>query len=273
MPTNPITNQFSSDLIGRAEDDFAPADPRTGNKSELDRDAFLQLLTTQLANQDPLNPMEDKEFVAQLAQFSSLEQLNNISDSIADFKDAFARQETLSAINYIGKEIQADGRSISKDGGSISSFSYTLPDTAEKLYLNIFDTHGNIVRSITLPGRMPGEHQFAWDGKDHNGSALPDGVYSVSMAAEGRNGEPLMVTTQTSGVVSGIVNDGEQVVLRLQDGRRVNIGDVREVVGDTSNQALNGLTNQLNTIAQSANPATLPSAAGSTQALLESLGV
>lgn len=274
MPTSPITNQFSSDLIGRAEEDFAPPAPRTGDRSELDRDAFLQLLTTQLANQDPLNPMEDKEFVAQLAQFSSLEQLNNISDSIADFKDAFARQETLSAINYIGKEILADGRSISKDGGSISSFSYTLPDTAERLYLNIFDTNGNIVRSITLPGRMPGEHQFAWDGMDHNGNALPDGVYSVSMTAEGRNGDPLTVTTQTSGVVSGVVNDGEQTLLRLQDGRRVNIGDVREVVGDPANQALSGLSSLLNTNTQSANiPQTLLGAAGSTQALLESLGV
>ncbi|SDB51884.1 flagellar basal-body rod modification protein FlgD [Desulfonatronum thiosulfatophilum] len=234
MNTSSYVSSQSSHLIGRAERDFETQKPRTGGQSALDKDAFLRLLTTQLANQDPLNPLDDKEFVTQLAQFSSLEQLNNISDSIGEFKETFSRQETLSAVNYIGKEIRAEGRSISKNGTDVSSFSYTLPDTAEKLYLNIFDNHGNIVRSVTLPGRMPGEHQFAWDGKDHGGNSVQDGVYQIFMAAEGVNGEPLMISTKTSGVVSGIVNDGDQAFLRLQDGRRVNIKDVTEVVGDKS---------------------------------------
>lgn len=273
MTTSPYVVPQASSIIGRAEKDFVPPEPKTGDKSQLDRDAFLRLLTTQLAHQDPLNPLDDKEFVAQLAQFSSLEQLNNIAESIDGFKDTFARQETLSAVNFIGKEIRAEGRSISKEETSISSLSYTLPDVAEKLHINIFDSFGNIVRSITLPGRMPGEHDFNWDGKDHSGTPLPDGIYSVSMAAEGRFGEPLMVSTKTSGVVSGVVNDGDHAYLRLQDGRRVNLKDVQEVTGsmglpDSSLASdVQNISNNLNNLNG------LLSEASSTENFLNSLGL
>ncbi len=231
MPTSPTFAPQTSNLIGRAETDHIPTGPRTGDRSALDRDAFLRLLTTQLAHQDPLNPLDDKEFVAQLAQFSSLEQMTNMAEAMTEMKDAVERQEMQGAVSYIGKEVMVEGRSISKEGATTSSFSYSLPDVAEKLHMNIFDTHGNIVRTVTMPGRMPGEHQFAWDGKDHNGNELPNGVYTVSMAAEGKNGEPMMVSTKSSGVVSGVVNDGDSVFLRLADGRRVNFRDVKEVVG------------------------------------------
>ncbi len=265
-------DQYTSNLIGRAEDDFAPEDPKTGNKSELDRNAFLRLLTTQLANQDPLNPMEDKEFVAQLAQFSSLEQLNNISENLTEFKESFARQEMQSAVNYIGKEIRAEGWSLSKNEGTVSSFSYELPDVAEKLYMNIMDTDGNIVRSITLPGRMPGQHEFIWDGKDHGGNDLPDGVYSIYMAAEGKNGEPLMVNTKTSGVVSGVVNEDGQVYLRLQDGRKVNFNEVLEVVGNQSTAGMDALAAQLSSLTSSVGGInSLLSNWNSTESLLNSL--
>jgi flagellar basal-body rod modification protein FlgD len=274
METSPFVSQYSSNLVGQAENDFAPSDPTTGDKSNLDRDAFLNLLTTQLANQDPLNPLDDKEFVAQLAQFSSLEQLNNISDTIGDFKETFARQEMLGAVNYIGKEIKAEGSSLSKNGDQVSSFSYELPDQAEKLYMNIFDTNGNIVQSVTLPGRMPGEHQYQWDGKDANGQELPDGVYSISMTAEGKNGEPLMVSTQTSGVVSGVVNDGEQAFLRLQDGRQVNFRDVKEVVGTAPASNMDSLASQLSQLTGGASGLnSLLAGGGSTQDLLQSLGI
>lgn len=273
MDTSLLRNSTYSNIVGRAENDFAPEAPKTGNKSELDRNAFLRLLTTQLAHQDPLNPMEDKEFVAQLAQFSSLEQLNNIAETIGGFKEAFARQEMQNAVGFIGKQIRAEGWSLSKNGDAISSFSYELPDMAEKLYMNIFDSYGNIVRSITLPGRMPGQHEFIWDGKDHNGNNLPDGVYSIFMAAEGKNGEALMVNTKTSGVVSGVANNGDQVFLKLTDGRRINFRDVLEVVGDTQTTGITALTSQLAGLTGSMNGLSgLLSGFNSTESLLNSLG-
>ncbi|GAB6058084.1 flagellar hook assembly protein FlgD [Desulfonatronum parangueonense] len=245
MPTSPTFAPQTSNLIGRAETDHAPSGPRTGDRSALDKDAFLRLLTTQLAHQDPLNPLDDKEFVAQLAQFSSLEQMSNMAEAMTEMKDAVERQEMQGAVGYIGKEVMVEGRSISKEGAVTSSFAYTLPDVAEKLYLNIFDNHGNIVRTVKMPGRMPGEHQFSWDGKDHHGNELPDGVYTVSMAAEGKNGEPMMVSTRSSGVVSGVVNDDNSVFLRLADGRRVNFRDVKEVVGTGTGTDPATLTSQL----------------------------
>jgi flagellar basal-body rod modification protein FlgD len=231
MDTGLSRSHAYNNIIGRAESDFTKKAPKTGDKSELDRNAFLRLLTTQLAHQDPLKPMDDQQFVAQLAQFSSLEQLQNIAETIGKFKENFARQEMQNAVGFIGKQIRAEGWNISKNGDAVSSFSYELQDVAKNLHMNIFDPNGNLVRSISLPGRMPGRHEFIWDGKDHSGNDLPDGVYSIFMAAEGRHGEPLQVNTKTSGLVSGVVNNENQVFLQLQDGRRINFQDVQEVVG------------------------------------------
>lgn len=203
------------------------------NHDKLGKEEFLKLLITQLENQDPLDPMDDKEFVAQLAQFSSLEQLTNISKGVDTLKDNNT-QDLAGAVGFIGKEIKAAGDEISKEGDEVSTLYYSMDEPTTGMFFNIFDTHGNMVRTVEMQGRQPGEYEFKWDGKDYTGAPVPDGNYSVSMAAEGGNGEPVMIDTEVAGKVSGVQSNNGESYLRLTDGRMFKFNEVTEVVGTTA---------------------------------------
>lgn len=204
---------------------------------ELDRQAFLNLLMAQLQHQDPLNPMEDKEFTAQLAQFSSLEQLGNINDGIKSLNEGSNRQDMLGAVSFIGKDIRAYGDSLSKEGEAVSKVYYELEEPVADMYVNIYDSYGVLVRTDKIGARQAGSYEFQWDGKDHNGSDLADGVYGVGIAAENADGEPVMVYTEVSGKVTGVSSESGIPMLRLSDGRSVSFFNIKEIVSNGGSQA------------------------------------
>jgi flagellar basal-body rod modification protein FlgD len=220
---------YNSPLIGKAEKELYDTNKFTG-KSELDKEDFLTLLVAQLEHQDPMNPMDDKEFTAQLAEFSSLEQLTNISNGIDSMNSNDTRQDMVSAVSFIGKDVRAEGSSLSIHEGEASSLYYSLGQTAANVYINIYDPNGNLVRTASLGAKQAGEHEFHWNGLDWAGEALPDGVYSIGLAAEGKNGDPVMSYTEVSGQVAGVQTYAGQQYLRLIDGRVVSFQQVSEVV-------------------------------------------
>ncbi|MEG2172427.1 MAG: flagellar hook capping FlgD N-terminal domain-containing protein, partial [Desulfovibrionaceae bacterium] len=133
MPINPAQLNDSKNEFNQA----------VGNQkgSALDKDSFMLLLVTQFKYQDPLNPMEDKEFIAQLAQFSSLEQLMNLNDSMGTLTDATNSQQMLNATSYIGKTVLAAGTSISKTGDSVTKFQYALSEQSASGVVNVYDSN------------------------------------------------------------------------------------------------------------------------------------
>ncbi|GFK93058.1 Basal-body rod modification protein FlgD [Fundidesulfovibrio magnetotacticus] len=222
----------SSGIIGRAESEFK-AKP-TGSSS-LGKDAFLTLLVTQMKYQDPLNPTGDKEFLAQLAQFTSLEQLTNINDGIEKLTSATNQQQMFSAANFIGKEVKASGDSLSKSGDTVSKLYYTLPEAATKVTINIMDANGNIVRTVDQGAKAAGEQSFAWDGKDWLGNAQADGVYFAGITTAKSDGTSMMVDTTVTGIVSGVSTDSSGgYVLETQDGRKLSLLNVKGIVNQTS---------------------------------------
>jgi flagellar basal-body rod modification protein FlgD len=219
---------FTPQLIGQAEKDFGSSAPT----KEMGKDQFLHLLLAQLEYQDPLNPMDDKEFVAQLAQFTSLEELKNINTSLDGLNEGAERQEMLSAVSFIGKQVRAEGDSISKDAdGNITRAYFSFDQPAANVFANIFDENGNIVRTENLGSMQGGFYEYTWDGLDYKGAEMPQGVYDVYLAAEGPEGQPVMVDLQVSGTVAGVQNEGGRQYLRLDDGRVVDLLKVKEVVG------------------------------------------
>lgn len=215
-------------ILGRAEIDFQE-EKLTGTQSKLDKDAFLQLLVTQLTLQDPTNPFDDKELTAQLAQFSSLESLNNINESVNSILDTLDNNSILSAVKFLDTYVVAPGNEISKQDENITKIEYQLQDKSVKTYVNIFDESGNIVNTIDLGAKLPGTYTFQWDGKDFNGNDLPDGIYNVRFGAEGENGEPILISTKASGKVVGVSKENNSVMLTLEDGREVSLNDITEV--------------------------------------------
>ncbi|NJB68459.1 flagellar basal-body rod modification protein FlgD [Desulfobaculum xiamenense] len=220
----------AGNIIGRAEKELYDTRKFTG-KSELDKEDFLTLLVAQLQHQDPLNPMDDKEFTSQLAEFSNLEQLTAINKGVASLSQQTIHQEMVNASNFIGKEVRALGDNLSiREDGSVSQLFYALKSEAQKVYMNIFDKDSNIIRTIQLGSQAAGEHDFQWDGKDWRGNALPEGLYYVALAAEGKDGEAILTQTEVSGLVEGVQYANGQNYLRLSDGRVVAFNFVKEVV-------------------------------------------
>lgn len=219
----------SSHITGKAEKEFQ-METYTG-KSELDKQDFLTLLVAQLQHQDPMSPMDDQQFTAELAQFSQLEQLTQINSGIGGLSQTTAQQQMVNAASYIGKDVRAVGDSLSIDGeGAVSSLYYLLADNAANVFANIFDSNGNIVRTVELGAQATGEHEYVWDGEDWKGDKLPEGTYSVALAAEDKEGSAILTQTEVSGKVEGAMYSGGQHYLRLNDGRVVAFNYVKEVV-------------------------------------------
>ena len=190
----------------------------------------------QMQYQDPLNPVADTDFTAQLAQFSSLEQLTNINSGVETLNAGTEQQQMLNAVSFIGKEITATGNSLSKMDGNISSLSFELSEAAANVTVNIFDSSGNIVDTIEMGQLQAGSYNVDWDGLDSDGSELADGVYLCYMGAEDADGNAVLVTPSATGVVEGVEVVGSSYYLRLEDGREVDLLQITEVVSQGTNQ-------------------------------------
>ncbi len=212
----------------------------SNSNSELDKEAFLMLLVTQFQYQDPLNPMEDKEFIAQLAQFSALEQSMAMNENITNLMNLTAMQTSIHITNYIGKEVSARGYGIYKEGDEVSLIQYAGSEEMSSCVINILDASNNIVRTVDLGSQASGIHDFVWDGKKSDGSEAPDGTYTVSFTGKNANGDAVYIDTSVSGRVTGTSSYNGEYYLSLTGGRVVLLSNVREVLESTASSATPG---------------------------------
>ncbi|EGB15957.1 flagellar hook capping protein [Pseudodesulfovibrio mercurii] len=216
--------------LGQQEERLAASNTPTEHETSLDQDAFLSILVAQLTHQDPLNPMEDTEMTSQLAEFSSLEQLTNINDGISTLNETMSQSDILTAVSFIGKEVKAEGYKVSLSEGNASTIYYGFGETVSSIIMNIYDSEGAIVRTVELGSKESGTYQYTWDGKDEDGELLPDGQYGVGILGVDTGGDYVMVQTEISGKVDGVVTEDGTQYLRLEDGRFINMLNVKEVV-------------------------------------------
>ncbi|MGE4292527.1 MAG: flagellar hook assembly protein FlgD [Desulfovibrio sp.] len=220
-----------SNIVGGYEkyvaEQAAPKD-----KTQMDKNDFLMLLVAQLNHQDPLNPMEDTEMTGQLAEYSSLEQLTNMNTTLESMLAQSTADQMTTAVSFIGKSVVANGYNVTKSDTQVSTISYNLGEAVSSLRVNIYDSEGDIVRTDLLGSQKPGVFEYAWDGRDDNGNLVANGTYSVGMLGEDVDGKQVMVQTQVSGVVTGVVTEDSGYYLRLEDGRYVNFNFVTEVVSE-----------------------------------------
>lgn len=213
--------------------------------SELGKEDFLKLLVTQFQYQDPLNPMEDKEFIAQLAQFSALEQQMTMNESMQQMVEVQERQQMISAASYIGREVSARGYGISvaDKGKTVTSLEYALGSASASTYVNIFDAAGSLVTSINLGPKAAGQHSFTeWNATDSSGGTVPDGTYTFYLVAKDADGNAIETDTSVTGIVKGVtVYNGSQI-LTFEDGRMVELANVREVMKQSGSGDNSGST-------------------------------
>lgn len=150
------------------------------------KEEFLTLLVAQLQHQDPLNPDEGTEFTAQLAQFSSLEQLMSINENIGAMNTASANSDNIALLNTIGKDVLYSGDSFKYSEGSIE-VGYLLPVDATSAKIDI-TLNGQIVKTINGTDLSKGPHTYVWDGLNTEGNQAPAGDYKISVTAENATG-------------------------------------------------------------------------------------
>jgi flagellar basal-body rod modification protein FlgD len=181
-------------------------------KGTLGKDDFLKLLLAQLTHQDPLNPADAAEFSSQLAQFSSLEQLNNINDNLTSLQESQDSSNTFQALDIIGKEIEADGDTLSLGDTGASAGSFTIARDADCAVV-ISDTSGKIIKTIDMGSLAAGDHTFKWDGTNQKANKSDNGLYNFKIIAQDSSGSSVTATTKISGLVDRVNLDGDEPVL------------------------------------------------------------
>jgi flagellar basal-body rod modification protein FlgD len=189
----------------------------------LGKEEFMKLLLAQLKNQDPLSPMDGTAFTAQLAQFSSLEQLSNLNtelqaQSVNQMTSVYAQ-----SVNMIGKEVVANSGNTVTANGRTADLNYSLAGAAQSVTISIFDKDGKLVKVWDETGKKAGMYKATWDC-----SGVDKGDYTYQISAKDELGKAVSAETMTTGVVTAVHFRSNQILVTL-NGREVPLSAISEV--------------------------------------------
>jgi flagellar basal-body rod modification protein FlgD len=191
-----------------------------------DFDAFLSLLTTQLQNQNPLEPLDTNEFTAQLVQFSSVEQSIQQNKNLEQLVALSLTSAFSNTVNYIGKTVVAAGNITQLSNGQ-ATWNYSMPTNAPEATITIRDSAGKAVFSQTTQ-LAAGDQTFNWDGLLADGNQAPDGTYAIEIDAKDADGNRIDVSTEMEGVVEAVDLTGVEPVLTV-NGSEIGLSAVKSV--------------------------------------------
>lgn len=163
---------------------------------------FIKLLTSQLQNQDPLNPTDTSQFTQQLVQYSQVEQQIDTNSKLDTLISQGSNSGLSNVVGYIGKDAELNGNQLSVTNG-VGEFSYTLSKPATNVSIQITDANGNVVRNAT-GGLSTGKQVISWDGKDDSGNQLNDGTYTFKITATDQQGNNITSTSTGFAQITGV---------------------------------------------------------------------
>lgn len=226
------TSQLSTSIASLYE---APEETSTKGSTELGEDAFLRLLTTQLQHQDPTNPVQNEDFVAQLAQFSSLEQLTSLNGTLEGVYVAIAAMNNASMASLLGTSVIARGDTFSYSGEGDVSLSYSAPSDAATATLTVTDSSGQVVYTSEVGPLSSGDGSISWSGKGIDGQQAASGDYTFSITAQDAAGEPVEIEERVEGVIDEM-DYSTGAPMPSINGSVVDIADIVKLTSDPSAQ-------------------------------------
>lgn len=199
----------------------------TSATSEME-DKFLTLLTTQLKNQDPLNPLDNAQVTSQLAQINTVNGIEKLNSTLSKLLSAYDDSKSMQAASMIGKNVLVPGDDLvaTKDGGAAGGV--LLDADADKVTVSVLDSAGKLVQTEDLGARKAGSFAFVWDGKDSSGNAAPAGNYTFKVEAVSGN-DKVKATALQVGTVSALVRSNGGFQLDLGDAGIVGLDDVQQI--------------------------------------------
>ena len=228
MATDSISSSSLLKNVTRYEDVKDQAKSKTSE--EMGKQDFLTLFTAQLQNQNPLEPVKNEAFVAQLAQFSQLEALTNMQTSLDTFVTSMSGERMLSSASLIGKKVAvSDSLTQLNKGGTIDA-SIDLPEGAAGIKISVTDAQGNLVQELIAGPQVPGTTPIQWDGKDAMGNPAPTGLYRLTADAVINGGTAKVAVNALSTVRSIVTNPSDgSVSVEVDGGKVVLLTDVKRV--------------------------------------------
>jgi flagellar basal-body rod modification protein FlgD len=227
MATDSISSSSLLQNVSRYED---VKDAAKKTNEDMGKQDFLTLFTAQLQNQNPLEPVKNEAFVAQLAQFSQLEALTNMQGSLDTFVTAMSGERMLNSASLIGKKVATVDTPTQLASGDSMDASIDLPMGASGVQLSVFDSQGRLVQALSAGPQIPGTAPITWNGKDAANNPVPSGLYRLSASAV-VNGQTTNVPVSTLSTVRAIATnpaDGS-VSVELDGGKTMLLTDVKRV--------------------------------------------
>jgi flagellar basal-body rod modification protein FlgD len=227
MATPNVTSSSLLQNVSRYED-VKEASKKT--KEDMGKQEFLTLFTAQLQNQNPLEPVKNEAFVAQLAQFSQLEALTNMQGSLDKFVTSMSGERMLGSASLIGKKVAVTDTPTQLTSGGVIDGSIDLPMGASGIQVSVFDSQGRLVQELIAGPQLPGTTPISWNGKDAAENPVPSGLYRLSANAvvNGKNVTVPVSTLSTVRAISSNPTDGS-VSVEVDGGKTMLLTDVKRV--------------------------------------------
>jgi flagellar basal-body rod modification protein FlgD len=217
--------QLSQTMPTAAEVSYADYKAKLTERAEktdvMDKQAFLNLLVTQLKNQDPLSPMDNADFTAQTTSFSQLEQLISMNKSLESLLSTQSTNTSdygilATASNVIGKTIEYDTNILSVSEDGVTPISFYSSDVAVSAAVSIYNADQELVGNVNLTDIKKGANAFPWDGTGMGGAALPKGSYYFTVSAKNAEGNPVTIGSYGEGVVTGAKSSNGELYYEVQ---------------------------------------------------------
>lgn len=198
-------------------------------KGELGKNEFMELMIAQLKNQNPLEPQDNGDFIAQLAQFSSLEEMQKLSGNVNDVVGEFRSTQALQASAMVGRSVLVPSQNgLLGVEGQIKG-AVNVPASTSSLRVSIVNQSGETVRQMDMGPSQPGQTSFVWDGKDGNGTAMPTGTYQVIAQGSYPSGTEQLATVVSANVDSVSLGQAGGITLNLAGMGSIALSQVQQI--------------------------------------------
>ncbi len=202
--------------------------------ANLDKDAFFKLMLTQLKNQDPMNPLKNHEMAAQLAQFSTLEQMSNMNSTLTKMEGKTSEPQNFQALNLIGKTVAGDSSKVVRTSFDKShDFNFNSPQDLNEAVVKVANQKGETVREYKMNNLKAGANKISWNGQNDAGDNQPAGDYQFKIEATGKMGQKVILKTDFEGQITGLSFSAEGPVLQVGS-QTIKMRDVRQITDSSA---------------------------------------
>ncbi len=223
-----ISTVDSADLSKSMEELNKPSTDRT----QLDRDDFMELFVKQLQYQDPMNPMESADMASQMAQFNMVDLMYKSNEAMNKLVEATQERSLMNSVSFIGKEVAYEGNRFELTEEGAPTFKIRPEDNTASTIITIKDERGRVVRSLDIGEIENGEKEFTWDGLNDAGDEMPAGIYTISAIGRDIEGNDVETSVLTRGLVRGLnLSEDGSIKLTMNTEETAELKDVESVFG------------------------------------------